>query len=220
MSKAILDGRKTQTRRVVKLPDDLATVVGRNAGGELDSDAPRDIPEWQLEKLIASCPYGRVGDRMWVREPWAIEDETKLAIALHEGGQNPDWIYYRDPVHENTGLRWRPSIFMPRWASRITLEITGVRIELLWEISEKDAREEGAAFVLGSRDGRSHDHDTKAWCRWTKILDPAATIVTNRGAFAAIWDRINGKSHPWDSNPLVRCIEFNRFTPPGTSPDG
>lgn len=158
MVRAILDGRKTQTRRVVKL----------NASGR----AQRKGRNWHLAdpECVLACPYGVPGDRLWVRETW--QDGN--------GG-----IYYA--TDGNTAAPWKPSIYMPRWASRITLEVVSVRVERLNEIGEEDAIAEGSQ------------------CAGV----PAS--LTNRGAFAKLWDSINAKTHPWASNPWVWVVEFKRL---------
>ena len=136
------------------------------------------------------CPYGRPGDLLWVRETHGIQ--LKL-------GESPDYpkglVVYRADLPEDSnfqyeggGSAWRPSIHMPRWASRITLEITGVRVERVQDISEKDAIAEGAAF--------RKDEDGE--------LD----------AFNNIWDIINEKrGYSWDNNPWVWVIEFKKVKP-------
>lgn len=173
MVRAILEGRKGQTRRVVKM----------------DADAPRDIPQWKVERLIERCPYGVPGDRLWVRETWATMacydylPPSQLSI-------NSDPWYYRatDPPGECDELeRWRPAVHMPRIISRITLEISGVRVERLHDISEDDVQAEGCT---GSPHGKAAD----------------------KLRFPTLWDRINGKSHPWASNPWVFVLEFRRAT--------
>lgn len=135
MVRAILDGTKTQTRRVVKHRH-LAFIGGK--GQENDPSAWGFGAGVQNESYRLVCPYGIPGDRLWVKETW------------HPGGpeNNHDGVIYRatDPGWDDSGsgLRWRPSVFMPRWASRITLEISSVRVERLQDITEEDARAEGA----------------------------------------------------------------------------
>jgi hypothetical protein len=177
MVRAILDGSKTQTRRMVK--DAQPAGIGRchwsNTG-------------WAHLRLSGGCscqpvhcPHGTPGDRLWVRETWAHE---------RDGTGCPDdtGVLYRatDPGwdDEGTGLRWRPSIFMPRIASRILLEITDVRVQRLQEISDEDARAEGY--------DRSHAFP-REW-------------------FALLWERIHGPGS-WHANPWVWAITFRRLEP-------
>lgn len=170
MVRAILDERKTQTRRVV-----------------------RGHPH-TMEPLNIGCPYGVPGDRLWVRETWGQTE------------QGDEWGYYRgkadarlpvlfradDPTGGDDDEYWRPSIHMPRWASRITLEVIGVRVERVQDISEDDARAEGVTPTapLGKT---GH-----------------AVGAEYAAAFAALWDSINGKRAPWASNPWVWAVEFQR----------
>lgn len=139
MVRAILDGRKTQTRRVIKpQPPAEAESVLRQLYSQ---DAPKNDGAWtwwagKPQKPITKplfCPYGKPGDLLWVRETWAPLKSGNVDFAA-------DWS---DMMQKYAG-KWRPSIHMPRWASRITLRITGVRVERLQDISEDDAWAEGA----------------------------------------------------------------------------
>lgn len=154
MVRAVLAGRKSQTRRVIRLPFSRG---------------------W-----LGPCPYGIPGHSLWVKETWA----------RHPDG---DGVVYRatDPGWDDEGqIKWRPSIYMPRTASRITLETTGVRAERLQDISERDAMSEGV-----ERDGAG----------WRNYYHVAA-----RDSFASLWDSINGKRAPWASNPWVWVVTFAR----------
>ena len=199
MVRAILDGSKTQTRRIIKNSGDM----------EFDSNDPYFGPYWEDyavggatgEDCKVHCPYGYPGDRLWVRETWAPE---------REGTGCPDdtGILYRatDPGwdDEDTGLRWRPSIFMPRTASRILLEVTDVRVQRLQEISEDDAREEGAK-ELSLQEG-----EPGAW--WSAAPGRQFHSRTPRGAFLRLWRSIHGEGS-WDANPWVWVITFRRLQP-------
>jgi len=141
MVNAILSGRKTQTRRVVK-------PMSRKAGGEYTG--------WVLPEYRTDCPYGQPGDRLWVRETFG-------SMIRNVGGTPHEKLAYRadDPnavmCYSSEGMevpiKWKPSIHMPRWASRITLEIVSVRVERLNEISEQDAIAEGIKAM--TKDGRT-----------------------------------------------------------------
>jgi len=169
MVKAILEGRKAQTRRALK-PQPL-------------NEIPMNVPdEWvALTEVnpnhgkVIKCRFGQIGDRLWVRETVHNDDEARR------------YYYKADPPRERFYYEgeWKPSIFMPRWASRITLEITGVRVERLQEISLADIQAEG-------------------------IYDDRAThnAPLQLGKFQLLWDSINEK-HPWSSNPWAWVIEFN-----------
>jgi hypothetical protein len=181
MVRAILDGSKTQTRRIAKEFDEMPN---------LDRILQR-FPHPN------GCRHGTPGDRLWVRETWAPE---------RDGTACPDdtGILYRATDlgwdDEDTGLRWRPSIFMPRTASRILLEITDVRVQRLQDISEDDARAEGI------------DDDAA-----DKVLMMAEAMNQREprplaSAFETIWDTIHG-SGAWHANPWVWALTFRRLQP-------
>ena len=179
MVQAILAGNKTQTRREIKVP----AVEGATAKG---------------------CKYGTVGDQLWVRETFRHFGNKS------EGGKNFALVTYRQdgisleievenpPVEKwwNTGYApWKPPIFMPRAASRITLEITGIRVERLQDISEGDAQAEGV--VLG--EDRSFSH-----------AEHGLHYTPYRTAYSALWERINGPGS-WAKNPLCWVISFKKI---------
>lgn len=168
MVRAILDGRKTQTRRLVKLTD---------SGRVKEPGSPRN---WHLDDHAAvnACPFGRPGDRLWVRETFRACSDRVLYAA----------------TEERPMLGWEPSIFMPRKWSRLTLEITDVRVQRLQEISEQDATAEGLGAGVVSH----------GWQRNAVVLSSAV------GRFRMLWDQINGKRAPWESNPWAWAITFRR----------
>lgn len=180
MVKAILEGRKSQTRRVMK-----PQPKGLTGAGSLWFDPPYkgliyDNNEGQ-PSLLALSPYGRPGDRLWVRETFS--GRRTIDGRLH---YDLPVLYKADGVLADASCGWKPPIFMPRWASRITLEITKVRVERLADISEDDAVKEGVDFFQVSPDGNG----------------------CFKESFKILWDSINGKKYPWDSNPWVYVIEF------------
>jgi len=201
MVRALLDGSKTQTRRVAKLTDaaHVKEPNGHRRWHPADPDA------------IAACPYGQPGDRLWVRETWADvprhQPTTNEDLPWRDDGKiivysaDLEWEGARQFSCADGVLRWAkpakwsPSIFMPRWASRITLEITGVRVERLQDISEGDARAEGARN-LDVASGR-------------ETLDPYSRQGSCVAHYKHIWQEINGDGS-WVLNPWVWVIEFKK----------
>lgn len=193
MVRAIIEGRKTQARRVVKDANgafwDHAAYRPAVIGGKVDhwlcsngtkttECAPRPV-----------CPYGAPGDRLWVREKWRPAQVSGAA-------------WYAEVCGDSEHDRWRSPIHMPRWASRLTLEVVSVRVERLQEISDKDAKAEGISPVgkwHGTYSGLSYE---------SRGFD--ADDDRHRSPFAALWDSINAKRHPWASNPWVWVVEFRR----------
>ena len=198
MVRAILDGRKSQTRRICKVAERhaLSFVVDADKTGYFGDEEG---------EVVFPCPYGKIGDRLWVRETWhTIFDnelfdgekfgKQKSACIADNQGFMPvckDGIVYRADVPNLIGARWTPSIYMPRWASRILLEVTNVRVERLQDISEEDAKAEGVQIT-----------DEYTGC--------ADDIDSHAHAYKFLWDSTNGKGS-WDLNPFVWVIEFRRI---------
>jgi hypothetical protein len=186
MVPAILDGRKTQTRRVIKPQPPVGTRgVYRPFGGELNNwqGARGDLIAW-----YGQCPHGQEGDRLWVRETFTVQPQSAIS--------SRDLVFYRADVG-NTYLdgKWKPSIFMPRWANRILLDVAEVRAQRLQEISEADAAEEGVGAWF-------EDHPHPEWDG-----DPNEY----RKGFQELWDAINGNNHPWSKNPWVWAVTFKKI---------
>lgn len=208
MVRAILAGQKTVTRRVLKVPswahtdsleveNGIATVETRNG----------------LDGHLIS-PYGATGDRLWVRETWASHGPQLVAYQadgecgawMGDSAGGRLWIFHgwvtqaerhesRELLGRRWGLaarggRWRPSIHMPRWASRLDLEVVNVRAEHLHDIDDADALREGVLTLEGG------------------------TTAPPREVFADLWDTINGERAPWSSNPWVWRVEFKRTEVP------
>ena len=223
MMRALLDGSKTQTRRVCKPAATLSEVVG--------IQDPRDFGQSPLQ--IASsgwfgdaegdvqfaCPYGQPGDRLWVREAFRTEesyDHIKPSLLVALDGKNLCVPYWRaadlscdDFSRALDGLRpgkCRPGMFMPRAASRITLEITGVRVERLQDISAADAFDEGIKITV--------DAATKEPLMRLTGKFPPATYIEGNGLviaeYASLWECINGAGS-WASNPWVWVVIFKRI---------
>ncbi|MBH9175607.1 hypothetical protein L0026_17535 [Pseudomonas aeruginosa] len=214
MVRVILEGRKTVTRRVMKpQPDFLGSMV--------DPNTPFKTLDAGLHARI-TCPYGEPGDRLWVRETWtdvnmcgvpalAYRADEDMRDLMEEPGFLDDRgaFNYDDPrvkpypfacwYAELDQARWRPSIHMPRWASRILLEITAVRVERLQDISEEQALAEGVR-------GEPCDHARQA------CADIGCWGDTAKGAFGFLWESLNGEGS-WAANPWVWVVEFKRVTP-------
>lgn len=204
MVRAILDGRKTQTRRVIKGVPRWVTSFGKScftpispSGVWLQVSGRGIHPDFGPAEHFFRFPYGDRGNRLWVRETWAMNCIT-YGWGKIPKTRPPDLseLAYRadgeweEQFEQVDGLRppWRPSIFMPRWASRITLEITGVRVERLQEISEGDACADGGYSPI-TRD-----------CKAPK--------------FRELWDSVNAdRGFGWAANPWVWVIEFKRVVP-------
>lgn len=209
---------KTQTRRVVKLPHNNPLgvwephIIGGPNGGR--TSRGETIPEqgaiWHTrtgDSLM--CPYGQPGELLWGREAWCHLSDVRTAGPGGDALQRR--VFYRADYPGNTlmhddrpeeKIKWRSSRFMPRWASRITLEIVSVRVERLQGISEADAIAEGLVSVAGPLKTRMWEYSTSAGGQFT---DP-------RVAYHCLWDELNAsRGHPWQANPYVWCIEFRRL---------
>jgi len=187
MVRALLDGNKTQTRRVVKVESTMGrdSILAPHKGRKYA--ATYLLPD-HASDATACSPYGQPGDRLWVREKWAAPHS--------QDGMKPGHMYIDESfIHYAAseplgGLLWRPSIHMPRWASRILLEITSVRAERLQAINEVDAIAEGAPWAAcGSPQEGSH-----------------------KAGYAQLWEAINGPDS-WQANPWVWVIEFKKVNP-------
>ena len=213
MVRAILAGRKTQTRRKMKVqpyPDSIVTVEHFNQTvidrhGDMQPGPEIFGAHWDDGEYGCRCPYGDPGDLLWVRETWGrttnVNDSPLWPGRAHipmAGGEvvifaaDGGWQWCDGDGFATERSMWRPSIHMPRWASRITLRITDVRVERLQDIREDDARAEGCDPVI---------HE-----------DGAIDCGTRKTTFARLWNRINGPG-AWDANPWVWVISFERVKP-------
>lgn len=193
MVRALLAGTKTQTRRVVKGidPANLDSTMTKAQWRQVNRDRPVSFGPTYF------CPYGQPGDRLWVRETWAFGIHA-LAAKRDEDGP---FVYAADgTTHGRLCERWRPSIHMPRHACRLILEITGVRVERLHEISEADARAEGCPFTW---DGKQYEPPLPQVDSWQGY---------GRASFSLLWSQING-ADSWTANPWVWVVEFRVLQP-------
>lgn len=184
MVQAILEGRKTQTRRVVKnLPERVESITNIEVIDPVDGWV---VVSQSQPRYSMACPYGQPGDRLWVRETWMECHSGELV----NGHGKP--LYRASWGNTPEGQRWKPSIHMPRWASRLNLEITGVRVERLQDITPEDAFAEGDK----QRSGMPEYYERGALCHvdWYRNL----------------WNDINGAGS-WNLNPWVWVIEFRRL---------
>ncbi|MBI3103208.1 MAG: hypothetical protein HYY98_16900 [Burkholderiales bacterium] len=211
MVRALLAGTKTQTRRVVK-PQPRRVDGGVPFG---------DAPAWahaEPGSAMMRCPYGKPGDRLWVKETWrtarSLDNKSPNAIGemCIDAGYRKPWapLTYEADGHRNTEWRGfemagdaepgktRVSIHMPRWASRITLEITSVRVERLHDISEADALAEGVAQAV-------RDRLPVQQCGEYDTIDADPVEL-----YQDLWESINGPGS-WDDNPWVWVLEFRRI---------
>lgn len=223
MVRAILEGRKTQTRRVVKRPFVGADGTPHAAWEAVFDKSPDGIKEWRWRikgaqnsaSPIGSCPYGQPGDRLWVRETWQSNGlNWGKPISEMSGGLGPVHYQATDKGEWKTYWgSWKPSIRMPRWASRILLEVVSVRVERLQDISAADAKAEGAKQWPELPIGRLSTND---WC----MEQPASRdecLGNAQMAFANYFCKINGHPpkgqhdpRPWNANPWVWVVEFKR----------
>lgn len=238
MVRAILEGRKSQTRRVVRLqfdpdaePEEMCatTPEGWQCGGH--SGRWWDACEGNNDKTVR-CPYGQPGDRLWLRENWRTSksrdnqspqeiydecwmdtvveyraDGSQSLVLCEHFGEPPD----EDEIEALSDFepgRWRASIHMPCWASRILLEVVSVRVERLQDISEEDALAEG--LQIFNEDGNLYYSGVE--CKPETWLDNPESwhCADPVGAFRALWQSTNGPGS-WDANPWVWVVEFRRI---------
>lgn len=184
MVRAILKGQKTQTRRAMKPKNGQYIPPSKSADG----------PGW--EQMLRSCPYGQPGDRIYVREAFNHFERNEN---FKEGCE----CFYRADGECVALQPWRPAIHMPKWAARITMEVTSVRVERLNDISEADCWAEGIEEVM-------HDFDDASQCDMAKRL--CCSTEDAKPLYAQLWEQINGPGS-WDTNPWVWAVSFKRVTP-------
>jgi hypothetical protein len=219
--RAILDGRKTQTRRALRPQPPFLLLTDCETAEkawhwciDLADANKRSAWDDHAEPYLRYCPYGQPGDRLWVRETWALhgnDDSYPVTVDGSMCAERDAERWYRAdtcPGPYGSSLLpggaefygpWRPSIFMPRWASRLTLEIVSVTVERLQEISEENAKAEGVRPLHEAYPSFSPDQRLTSGER--------AGLHPHRSSFAILWDDLNPKQR-WYDNPWVWRIEF------------
>ena len=200
MVQAIIEGRKTQTRRVIK-PQHLPVEVAPN--------------EFIANRAL--CPYGQVGDILWVRESW---QHTRI-LNINPQDENYGYVYRAsengiDFQNNIEGWTWKPSLLMPKDACRLFLKITDVRVENLQSIGEKDAKAEGVDYSYDELEGYSYKNyapkpngNRKLNTRFSNL----AWFNSPIDSFKSLWFSINGEQS-WNENPWVWVITFERTEKP------
>jgi len=194
MVRAVLDGRKTQTRRIIREQPEV--IPKEDEHGKPGFWIPFNAGKTMVrnDDMHIACPFGLKGDRLWVRETFRVHSRaTDVATLVYKASEQQSWTQqtHRVPIEKCNKPAvvdtWTPSIHMPRWASRITLEITGVRVERLRDLSEEDAKSEG-------------------------VIPPAGGVLPgweHRINFRDLWMSIYGADN-WEANPWVWVVEFKR----------
>lgn len=199
--RALLAGTKTQTRRLMKpqpvpCSDALGTVAGDYEWRYSKHSAVVTHDPTRSAGILDRCRYGAKGDRLWVKETWATLTGNGVRVVYRADGEDPRTGWSDVPPERRPAMRWQPSIHMSRRQSRISLEVTEVRVQRLQDISEEDAKAEGVTTEpqQGLLNGK-----------------PATLYpMTHRQAFIWLWDAINGERAPWASNPWCWAITFSR----------
>jgi hypothetical protein len=227
MVRALLDGSKTQTRRILKRAVGPSLSVDCDESGVaelswLHGDGPGHEVHERIQQV--QCPYGVPGDRLWVRETHAEVFEIDIPagrpvgpIGTSGSPARPDWksryVYAADGpmpnvqwhhVGDSQLVRWTPSIHMPRAASRITLDVTDVRVERLQEISEVDAAAEGVESLRNEGEYWKHYLESTASC-------DALICLSARESFRTLWDSLAAPGADWQTNPWLWVVEFKRI---------
>lgn len=205
MVRALLEGRKTQTRRIMKPQPESGPGMNctriryKNRRGDIVLDEALESQHC----CQALCPYGVPGDRLWVRETFWYEPPSFGEVCGIKYQDGDEALLFRADGEVEGGVKWKPSIFMPRLLSRITLDIAEVRVQRLQDISEEDAEAEGLWR------GRARRH--LWWLNATdcRLCEP---FHGHKPAYQYLWQSINGPGS-WDANPWVWAITFTKVQP-------
>ncbi len=196
--RAILGGHKTQTRRIAKPPKDFAIVGVNPDGWPIIATGGGGGFRGVRTEVLDRSPYGVPGDRLWVREAFRLRADQDDKPPRDDWWKSGAWYAADGPGSLPSGCaggagKLRPSIHMPRWASRINLNVVGVRVEPLQDISDSDVLAEGVD------------------CEGETIDRTGLTKVRGRTHFKPLWDSINAKRAPWSDNPWVWVVDFRRL---------
>lgn len=214
MVRALLEGRKTQTRRVLK-PQPKFLQFYEHKGQLIHDSSHRSwcshgrahgrYPDEYRPSMLEICGFAK-GDMLWVKETWRVDarfDRYKPRELPRTAHPNLDFLATAKPDDLGLAGKTRTSFFMPRWASRLTLRVTEVRVQRLQEISEEDARAEGMSrskSLLSADLFQDYRHPAGAW------------LSSARDSFSTLWDSLNAKrdggAFSWDSNPWVVAVSF------------
>lgn len=227
MVQAILQGRKTMTRRLFNpQPMDCGELHKQYTEASWKNEPANFVESitkgfWYCQYCGngvrlgdynpgIKCPYGTVGDVLWVRETWNERNGEYAYKASPDLFKKTNWFKEIRSAYKIANLptpddvlKWKPSIFMPRVASRITLKITNIKVERVQDISEEDAIKEGV-FNMIDKDGNYNVY-------WDYIKkSPIKGFLTAKESFRSLWISINGQES-WDSNPFCWCVEFEKI---------
>lgn len=218
MVRAVLEGKKTQTRRILTVPwkGSMRTLPYEPYYDDYDGKLMfcDEYGDWHDVATYQHCPYGRPGHRLWVKETWRPDERNSetlggIRFRADEAFVQIDnskeaicrWLDLfkaGDIGKQLVDAKWRPSIFMPRWASRITLEVERIAVQRIQSISWHEIKAEGVACP-------EHDFESGFCCSECPVL---------RETFRTLWDKINGERFDgwgaWEKNPWVWVIEFRR----------
>ncbi len=219
MVKAVLEGRKTQTRRVIKNACDII----QDWDDKDKSYGPYYEDQYgDFHKSIEACPYGQIGNKLWVRETFTYhrnfgEDVKPDAPIIYKAdkdncGQYPCEIN-NETILVSQKMPWKPSIFMPKSACRIWLEITDIRVERVRDIGESESIKEGVSkYKTAGLRGWMYYNEDNLPLRTYELLRDTRVCGCARSSFLSLWDSINEKrGYPWESNPWVWVVEFKRI---------
>uniref|UniRef100_A0A6M3M4N7 Uncharacterized protein n=1 Tax=viral metagenome TaxID=1070528 RepID=A0A6M3M4N7_9ZZZZ len=204
---AILEGHKTQTRRVIKPQPDFSGLIYpsllkwrrfRSKWGAFPQNASRG----SIPMYVYNCPFGKVGDKLYVREKFQLSKGDFAPTLEEELSKKPRVLYYAsDNPRYRDKDKWKPSIHMPKWASRITLEITDIRVEQLQDISGEDCWKEGV-----DEEGDDYNRAEHYMIGGSQIEGGSP----ERYAFIGLWDSITKREYQWDRNPWVFVLTFQK----------